>query len=386
MNNVQTEDRGVHDILRSLAVAMKTIYFPKTDADGNPLLTRFFLDNGRYPFITDEIKPWHYKGWLLMYVQETYSAASKVMEFRREQMKTGLPVPPLPQELHFGAMCDRWSYYFRQIDANGITDENIPQIEFFGATTSAAAPGLKMLEKIISEIEHLASSWNIFGDFVDWLAFALGVSNQKSRFNDKVQEHLYRNFDASKLLIAPSDYLGHLYSESKVNRHNKTGFYPTPSAVVECMVRMVFPDLSHVSKFDTVNDCCVGTGRMLLHASNYSLRLSGQDIDPICVKICLINGALYAPWMAFPFPKDFFKDFDDEKEANNRPVLKPAPETIDISSEALNASHAPRNEAIQPNLIDMSKDNLPIKKTTPARKSKTIVLNKDLQGKLFDFD
>lgn len=383
-----TEIDSIETVFASLANAVKKVHFPETDADGNPMITRFFLDNGRYPHITDEIKPWHYKGWLLMYVQETYYAVSKVMHIRREQMKTGLPVPPLPKELNFGAICDRWSYYFRQIDAGCITDEEIPQIEFFGATTSAAAPGLKMLEKTIADIEYLASSWNIFGDFVDWFAFALGVSSQKSRFNDKVQEHLYRNFDASKLLIAPADYLGYLYSESKVNRHNKTGFYPTPSSIVECMVRMVFPDMSNVSKFDTVNDCCVGTGRMLLHASNYSLRLSGQDIDPICVKICLINSALYAPWMAFPFPKEFFAEHDKlkkEKTAQNRPVLKPAPETIDISSEALNASHALRNETLQPNLIDMSKEDLLTKKTAPLRKSKTIVLNEDLQGKLFEF-
>ena len=45
---------------------------------------------------------------------------------------------------------------------------------------------------------------------------------------------------------------------------------------------------------------------MLLHASNYSLRLYGMDIDPLVVKISKINGALYAPWMSFPLPALFF--------------------------------------------------------------------------------
>ncbi len=55
-----------------------------------------------------------------------------------------------------------------------------------------------------------------------------------------------------------------------------------------------------------VSDPALGTGRMLLHASNYSLRMYGQDIDPLVVKISKINGALYAPWMSFPLPASFF--------------------------------------------------------------------------------
>lgn len=42
---------------------------------------------------------------------------------------------------------------------------------------------------------------------------------------------------------------------------------------------------------------------MLLHASNISMNLYGQDIDPLAVAMCKINGALYAPWMSFPLPE-----------------------------------------------------------------------------------
>src|SRR5919197_815569 len=55
-------------------------------------------------------------------------------------------------------------------------------------------------------------------------------------------------------------------------------------------------------RLTSVNDPCVGSGRMLLHASNFSLRLYGQDIDPLAVALCKINGALYAPWLSFPLP------------------------------------------------------------------------------------
>jgi len=30
--------------------------------------------------------------------------------------------------------------------------------------------------------------------------------------------------------------------------------------------------------------------------------LFGQDIDPLAVAMCKINGALYAPWMTFSLP------------------------------------------------------------------------------------
>lgn len=39
-----------------------------------------------------------------------------------------------------------------------------------------------------------------------------------------------------------------------------------------------------------------------LHASNFSLDLFEQDIDPLAVAMCRLNGALYAPCLAFPLP------------------------------------------------------------------------------------
>jgi hypothetical protein len=53
-------------------------------------------------------------------------------------------------------------------------------------------------------------------------------------------------------------------------------------------------------RLDHVLDPCVGTGRMLLYASNHSLLLAGQDINFVCVRACLVNFYLYAPWGALP--------------------------------------------------------------------------------------
>lgn len=57
----------------------------------------------------------------------------------------------------------------------------------------------------------------------------------------------------------------------------------------------------------TVCDPALGSGRQLLHASNFSVRLYGMDIDRLVVKICLINGAMFVPWMSFPFPNKWFE-------------------------------------------------------------------------------
>ena len=52
----------------------------------------------------------------------------------------------------------------------------------------------------------------------------------------------------------------------------------------------------------SVCDPCSGTGRLLLAASNYSMRLYGVDINRTVIKASLINGYLYAPWLVRPLP------------------------------------------------------------------------------------
>jgi hypothetical protein len=83
------------------------------------------------------------------------------------------------------------------------------------------------------------------------------------------------------------------------------------------------------SRLMSVNDPCVGSGRMLLHASNYSLNLFGQDIDPLAVAMCKINGALYAPWLAFPLPESILgakADRAPDDETRARRVHRPGPQ------------------------------------------------------------
>jgi N-6 DNA Methylase len=123
--------------------------------------------------------------------------------------------------------------------------------------------------------------------------------------SDETKERPYRQVNLRPLLERPHDYLGAFVAGQKARGWNPTAFYPTPHEVVELMVRMTMHDAvkdGRDSRTLSVLDPCVGSGRMLLHASNGSLCLYGQDIDPLAVAMCKVNGALYAPWLSFPLP------------------------------------------------------------------------------------
>src|SRR5947208_12766068 len=105
------------------------------------------------------------------------------------------------------------------------------------------------------------------------------------------------------MLAWPYDYFGEMLSEQQNGRHQ--GFYPTPHCVVDMMVRINMHDeglAGRDTRTKTVCDPCVGTGRMLMFASNFSMRLHGNDINETCVKATLCNLWMYAPWGARPIP------------------------------------------------------------------------------------
>jgi hypothetical protein len=168
--------------------------------------------------------------------------------------------------------------------------------------------GFKILDRCLSAISKHGDwrgwgSWTAFDYFMDWLLYGLGHRGQNEPPEEKVEfrgasDRLYQVFNLETLLAYPHDYLGDILAENHHGRH--VGFYPTPMHVCEFMARMTVGGEDARTK--SVCDPCVGTGRLLLAASNYSYRLYGCDINPTVIKATLINGYVYAPWLVRPFP------------------------------------------------------------------------------------
>lgn len=250
-----------------------------TDVSQSPDINAFVLQTGRLPKIGDPVVPWRYRGWLLYQVQ--------LADLH----------PKLP---------GRWTHYMRTLEAGQLLDEPIPRIEFVLGNLD---PGRKMLEQCLRLIHREDHSWTSFNRLVDWLAWGLAVSREMPPLKEETYEALYQALNLEPLLLNPHDYLGWMLAERHSNGWNPNAFFPTPHPIVECMSQMMLEERREASngrdsRLETVLDPCVGTGRMLLHASNYSYCLYGCDIDPLVAMITRINGALYAPWLTFPFPEE----------------------------------------------------------------------------------
>jgi hypothetical protein len=199
----------------------------------------------------------------------------------------------------------RWSHWYDLMQAGKIAGNGIPQIQWCFQGSPAAR---KMLENSLDCITRQGSwngwsSWRYFNYLMEWLLYAFGHSGQNEEPKEPsgaegASNRLYRVFNLETLLAYPYDFFGDILAENQHGR--RAGFFPTPMNVVEAMVRMTISDDDARTK--TVCDPCVGTGRMLLAASNYSYRLYGADIDGTVIKATLVNGYLYAPWLVKPFP------------------------------------------------------------------------------------
>lgn len=121
--------------------------------------------------------------------------------------------------------------------------------------------------------------------------------------------------------VNPWDYLGYVYMElGSISKHQAFGQFFTPIPVTEAMAAMTLGDVGaaiETAKREgrrlTVNDPACGSGSMFLGAKRVILReagidglewfeFSGNDIDPICVKMARIqmrmtDYKLFGSWM-----------------------------------------------------------------------------------------
>lgn len=242
--------------------------------------------------------------WLLQRL-EVAAGRKKWEEFSFEERTSKGWLLPWLFEIE-ACFSGRWEYWISTLDQGQmLEDRPIPHLDIEYVRNSE---GFDNIRKCLRQYVNRGVS---LPDFLDWLLWGFGEGSERPRIASEVNEFWYRNFNLGFLLRDPFDYFGELLSESKTNYWtNPNAFFPTPHPVCEVMARMTFSDESKNGdcRDKTVCDPCVGTGRMLMFASNYSLRLYGQDIDQTCVKACKINGYLYIPWLVKPAP------FFDEKK------------------------------------------------------------------------
>jgi hypothetical protein len=232
-------------------------------------------EHGRVPLIDDVKKPWQYRGWLLYY--------------------------RFMAEVHPG-VGQRWDYWCRTMTAGRLLEEPIPRISFAAISDKQA---MKDLDVWVHLVDHHTSGWAAVDKLLDWFLWGFGHSDKEPDLPPELNESLYRQVNLVPMLLHPYDYFGEWIMMQK-GRWNPNAFYPTPHSVVEFMVQLTMTEHKGDKRSKTVLDPTVGSGRMLMHASNYSLRLYGIDIDPTLVKVTLLNGALYVPWILRPFPEPFF--------------------------------------------------------------------------------
>lgn len=208
----------------------------------------------------------------------------------------------------------------------------IPQIEFRGSSDTRVRPDLVDLSATVAErgpfagaplspdgarrhieglVDQMGGGWEALLYFIRWLSWGLGVSSGTeaprawgTSSSAEWDEMLTRLFHVQRLLAGEADVLGAILAERHGAGWNPNAFYPTPMEVCTCMAAMSFGDGAALAdgrdgRLAAVCDPCVGTGRMLLAASNYSVNLYGADIDQTMVDSCAINMALFAPWAVY---------------------------------------------------------------------------------------
>lgn len=255
------------------ARTLRIAFFPPLGADAlmpTECASAYLLRTGTMPKLGTETPPWTYRGWLRVYVQ-------------------------MLQARGYGGFPDRWGYMRRMVEEQRLPDEPIPEVEFKQNTGV-----LKKTEKWIELVARGAGHWTAMERFIRFLAYALDVSDTPSDLSTEICEELYKTVNLGDWLERPADYLGEAAC-ALGGGPNK--FYPTPLPLCEVIVSGIMgPQEGQDLRLKSVYDPALGSGRMLLLASNYSLRLSGQDIDEMMVLMAKINFCVYAPWALHRLP------------------------------------------------------------------------------------
>lgn len=209
-----------------------------------------------------------------------------------ERIKPGWIIPYLVRLDNM--FSKRWNYWLRTIEAKKILDDPIPKIDWLQFPDKIT---LKNLNDCI-DLAYNRTGQQSFNLFIQWLLYGFGdksIQELPSNLDSKVSIEWYKLFNLGLFLQNPYDYFGD-YIAVYLGKGNYHGFYPTPMTVSIMMANMT---MDITAKTKSVMDPCVGTGRLLLVASNYSLDLYGVDINYDIVNACKVNLWFYVPWVIY---------------------------------------------------------------------------------------
>jgi hypothetical protein len=192
----------------------------------------------------------------------------------------------------------RWNYWLDIMVTQQVEGKPIPQLCFAKSNGTGYRFTAAMLKDCMSYGSRNVSN---FYDFIDWLLYAYGSSlvTNIDHIPEEQTKYWYENYQAHLLLMFPADYFVPIAAELYDNKSfNANSFYPTPPHIVDLMVKMTFDEKDEeVNKYAAYYDPCCGTGIMPLYASNHTLRIYCQDIDPTMIKLATLNGFNYIPWL-----------------------------------------------------------------------------------------
>jgi len=232
----------------------------------------------------------------------------------------------LPYLLDMDMMfCRRWDYWLDTLQAGKLLERPIPRLNILTGVDEGKE-ARKMLMACLENHRAYAQGVTLV-DFLEWLLWGFGDSEQEQRprkVTEDLNEFWYRTFNLGLMLKYPKDYFGDIYADERSpTSKQRSGFFPTPDTICECMVRMTFAGEKRDTRSLSVCEPCVGTGRMLMHASNYSVNLWGTDIDYGCLLACKVNGYLYMPWVVRPAP--WFGNVMERNDALRTPFTETVP-------------------------------------------------------------
>jgi hypothetical protein len=196
----------------------------------------------------------------------------------------------------------RWDYWLDIRATHQVEGKDIPQLKFLHSGSNEFNFVSVMIQNCLNKLSVKGIyGYDALRIFIDWLLHGFGshlVKELPREVTDEINQFWYENFKAQYMFLYPADYFVVVAAKIYGNRFNANAFYPTPSCIVDMMVRMIVNEEDkEKNKYSSAIDPTAGSGIMMLYMSNYSLRLHAVDIDPLMCKIATINGYLYIPWL-----------------------------------------------------------------------------------------